>query len=167
MSVSVVKTILFSSLVVGIAHAFVPMPVNALPPNLEADGWSALTTLDPVALTASPSEPSAAVAVTPSPDVQVVPALDPNMIPDLKRQVTGQGPAVAATALSQISPITTYYANSMVDGSAVQVPVVYTQTFAPVPDQWPSPTAGEIGLGTIQGTIGVVHSKRDLPSPRP
>lgn len=121
MSVSVVKTLLFSSLLAGIAHAFVPMPINALPPNLEADGWAALTTLDPVTLSASPSEPSA--VVTPSPDVQVVPVLDPNMIPDLKRQVTGQGPAVAATALSQIPPITTYYANSMVDGTAVQVPV--------------------------------------------
>ncbi|KIW21060.1 hypothetical protein PV08_01639 [Exophiala spinifera] len=165
MSVPLVKTLLFSTLLAGIAHGFVPMPIDALPSNLEADGWSALTTLEPVTVSASHSEPSA--TVTPSPELQILPVLDPNMIPDLKRQVTGQGQAEAATALSQISPVTTYYANSMVDGTAVQVPVVYTQTFARIPDQWPLPTAGSIGLGTIQGTIGVVKSKRELPSPRP
>lgn len=35
------------------------------------------------------------------------------------------------------------------------MPVVYTQTFAPVPDQLPSPAAGEIGLGTYATQLGV------------
>lgn len=39
---------------------------------------------------------------------------------------------------------------------------VYIQTFPAVPDQFPSPEAGTIGLGTIVGEIGVVktNSKR-------
>lgn len=56
------------------------------------------------------------------------------------------------------------------DGAYVQVQEVYTQTFALPIDQWPSATQGAIGLGTIQGEIGVVKTKRDLmptqlPSP--
>lgn len=43
--------------------------------------------------------------------------------------------------------------------------IVYTQTFAPHPDPWPAASPGTIGLGTIQGQIGVVkNSKRDLVS---
>lgn len=41
-----------------------------------------------------------------------------------------------------------------------QVEVVYTQTFAPVPDQGVAPGVGSIGLGTIQGEIGVVKTKK-------
>lgn len=46
--------------------------------------------------------------------------------------------------------------------------VIYTQTFAAVPDQWSSPVAGTIGLGTIQGEVGIVKtiSKRNAgPEP--
>jgi len=32
--------------------------------------------------------------------------------------------------------------------SATYLEYIYTQTFAAVPDQWPSPGAGSIGLGT-------------------
>lgn len=49
-----------------------------------------------------------------------------------------------------------------------QVPVVYSQAFSEVPDQWPGPSSGQIGLGTIKGTVGVVKSndkvKREHPS---
>ncbi|KAK5224685.1 hypothetical protein LTR99_004614 [Exophiala xenobiotica] len=159
MAIKMVKTVLFSSLLASTTHAFMPIDI---PSELESNGWSALTTLEPITPSPSPSTPLA--TATPTPDFQVLPFLDPNIIPDLKRQVTGQGTGVALTAIGQISPITTYYANSMVDGTGVQVPVVYTQTFVPVPDQWPSPTAGAIGLGTIQGTVGVVKSKRSLPT---
>lgn len=43
--------------------------------------------------------------------------------------------------------------------------VPYTQTFPVVPDQWPEPSPGTIGLGTIQGEVGEVKtkSKRDSP----
>lgn len=39
--------------------------------------------------------------------------------------------------------------NTVVGGVPTQVPVVYTQTFADVPSQGPSPLKGTIGLGTL------------------
>ncbi|RMZ88694.1 hypothetical protein DV736_g4080, partial [Chaetothyriales sp. CBS 134916] len=67
------------------------------------------------------------------------------------------GPAAAAP--SQVSPVTTYNINSYTTGGQiVPATVVYTQTFADVPDQWPSPSAGTIGLGTITGQVGILRT---------
>lgn len=69
---------------------------------------------------------------------------------------------------SQVSPITTYQIDLARSGAVTQLIVVYTQTFNPIPDQWPSPSlAGSIGLGTITGEIGVVKTKRSLPTQVP
>lgn len=72
--------------------------------------------------------------------------------------VTG---VAAATVEGQVSPITTVQIGYLKDGAYVQVQEIYTQTFALPIDQWPAATQGAIGLGTIQGEIGVVKSKRD------
>jgi len=75
---------------------------------------------------------------------------------------------VLPTEIGQVSPITTYLANKEVaPGSFAQVPVVYTQTFNPVPDPWPAAVPGTIGLGTIVGTVGQVRSKRSEPTQAP
>ena len=50
--------------------------------------------------------------------------------------------------------------NQIVNGVAQQVEVVYTQLFSAVPSQGDAPASGEIGLGTIQGNIGVVKTAR-------
>lgn len=70
-----------------------------------------------------------------------------------KRQggVAATAPAQIPTVITQASPTTTYDMN---DG----VKRVYIQTFAAVPDQFPSPEAGIIGLGTIVGDVGVVKT---------
>jgi hypothetical protein len=100
----------------------------------------------------------------------MVPILDPFGVPELRRKAKRQaaigqgGGAAAAPVITQQSPITTYYVNN---AAGAQVPVVYTQTFAPIPDQWPSPVAGTIGMGTIQGEIGVVKTKRSEPTQAP
>jgi predicted RNA-binding protein YlxR (DUF448 family) len=100
--------------------------------------------------------------------MQIVPGLDPNMVPELKaRQVTGQGAAVAATAITQVPPVTTYTINVFKNGVPQLASIPYTQTFVPIPDQWPGPTVGTIGLGTIQGAVGVVKTKRSLPTQAP
>jgi len=83
--------------------------------------------------------------------------------------VTG-APAAATLVVGQVSPTTTVNIGYVKDGAYVQIQEVYTQTFASPVDQWPSPTAGSIGLGTIQGEVGVVKTKRDamptqLPGP--
>lgn len=35
---------------------------------------------------------------------------------------------------------------------------MFTQTFAAVPDQLPSPSSGSIGLGSVTGTVGAVRT---------
>lgn len=79
---------------------------------------------------------------------------------DLKKRQGAVGAtntaAVATTIPTQMPSVTVY----QIHGAG---PIIsYTQTFPPNPDPWPSPSAGTIGLGTIQGTIGVVktNSKR-------
>ncbi|KAK5938389.1 hypothetical protein PMZ80_009359 [Knufia obscura] len=89
--------------------------------------------------------------------------LDEHLHIDLrKRQGNIAATNVApATQPTQMSPVTLY---DMGDGK--QIP--FTQLFVAVLEQWASPSAGTIGLGTIQGEIGVVKTKdkRDaIPEP--
>ena len=86
----------------------------------------------------------------------------------LRREIVTGAAAAQPTDPTQLSPITTVQLNQIVNGVAQQVEVVYTQLFSPVPDQGLAPASGSIGLGTIQGEIGVVRTgrKRDaIPQP--
>lgn len=44
------------------------------------------------------------------------------------------------------------------------VEVIYTQTFASVPDQMATAGSGSIGLGTITGTVGIVKDEKSAGS---
>ena len=46
------------------------------------------------------------------------------------------------------------------NGDITMIQTVYTQTFAAVPDQLPSPVEGSIGMGTLTGAIGVVRTEQ-------
>jgi len=86
----------------------------------------------------------------------------------LRREVVTGAPAAQPTNPTQLSPITTVQVNQIVNGVAQQVEVVYTQLFSAVPDQGLAPASGSIGLGTIQGEIGVVRTGRKreaMPQP--
>jgi hypothetical protein len=86
----------------------------------------------------------------------------------LRREIVTGAAAAQPTAPTQLSPITTMQVNQVVNGVVQQVEVVYTQLFSAVPDQGLAPASGSIGLGTIQGQIGVVRTgrKRDaIPEP--
>lgn len=48
----------------------------------------------------------------------------------------------------------------MANGIITNVEVVFTQTFAAVPDQWPSPSPGTIGMGTLTGAVGAVRTEQ-------
>jgi Killer toxin-resistance protein 1 len=50
----------------------------------------------------------------------------------------------------------------MIDGTVQLIQVVYTQLFTLPLEQWPTYQPGTIGLGTIQGSVGVVKTKRDV-----
>jgi Killer toxin-resistance protein 1 len=81
---------------------------------------------------------------------------------ELRQGVAVTAAPPAATIIGQVSPITTVQIGYVKDGQYIQVQVVYTQTFVTPVDQWPSATAGSIGLGTIEGVVGVVKTKRDV-----
>jgi hypothetical protein len=112
-----------------------------------------------------------------SPISTIIRLASPTTIPDtevdlhndpLRRQAVSGPAAAAPTNPGQVSPITTIQENQIVNGVAQQVEVVYTQLFSAVPDQGLAPAVGSIGLGTIQGQVGVVKTagKRDAkPEP--
>ena len=103
----------------------------------------------PISTVVHPASPTANVNEDVGPDHDL-----------LRREiVTGAAPA-QPTGGVQLSPITTYQANVVVNGVPQQQEVVYTQLFSAVPDQGLAPASGSIGLGTIQGQIGVVKSSR-------
>ena len=59
-------------------------------------------------------------------------------------------PNVSALPGAQVPPVTTYSINVQQGATAVVQEIVYTQTFAPVLDQFPAPKQGVIGYGTLQ-----------------
>lgn len=124
---------------------------------------------------ASPSEQTPAVTTMTSPSTptpteshvwdpiisgasHLLDEIDEHFHVDLKKRQGAVGATYAipaTTVATQMPSVTVYNMKSL-------APMTYTQIFVAVLDQWPSPSVGTIGLGTIQGQIGVVktHSKR-------
>ncbi|KAL1863556.1 hypothetical protein Plec18167_000650 [Paecilomyces lecythidis] len=101
----------------------------------------------PTAVEVNPAPPS---MITPAPVAQDAPegALE-------AREVVAGAAAAQPTDITQAGSVTTYWAQTVLpDDKVTYVPVTYTQTFADVPDQWPAPSSGSIGMGTLTGTIG-------------
>ncbi|KAI1907986.1 hypothetical protein LOZ39_002904 [Ophidiomyces ophidiicola] len=67
-----------------------------------------------------------------------------------QREVIKAPPAAQPTAHTQVSPVMTLTIGGKV--------VLYTQLFSEVPDQWPAPMPGTVGLGTLQGQVGVTKT---------
>ncbi|KAK5115854.1 hypothetical protein LTR85_009448 [Meristemomyces frigidus] len=63
--------------------------------------------------------------------------------------------ATASAAAVQFPSITTQWVETTIGAATTWVEVIYTQTFASVPDQWTTAGAGSIGYGTLK-------SKRDI-----
>lgn len=58
-------------------------------------------------------------------------------------------------APTQADPTTTLWIpTKLANGEVVNVPTVFVQTFAAVPEQWPLPMTGAIGLGTLSSQAG-------------
>ena len=171
-------TIALSSLLYSTTHALVPLhnihpPVDdknlqPTPSELDPAHWAPIASFAPITTTTSIPTPTPATSVQEL-EYHILPLGLDAAVPELRvRQVTGQAGGATLTAAGQVSPVTTYLANEEVaPGSFAQVPVVYTQSFVLIPDQWPSAVAGTIGLGTIPGTVGQVRSKRSEPTQAP
>ena len=79
----------------------------------------------------------------------------------LRQAITpGAAAAAAATTIAKPpNPVTTEWIPSAVNPTSTPyVAVVYTQTFASVPNQLPSAASGSVGLGTITGQVGIMHT---------
>jgi Killer toxin-resistance protein 1 len=147
-----------------------------------------LTSASPVATTTTET-PGPTPQLTPAP--MPTPALDPlswlpisTILPsnfhhnngdddddaahlDLREIADNPAGAAQPAIPTQVSPVTTLmlWQTAAPGAAPQQVQVVYTQVFASVPDQWEGPQQGEVGMGTIKGTVGVVktnnNDKRD------
>jgi hypothetical protein len=134
-----------------------PITTHILDASPSAPSISTVPTLTTIPI---PTNPTASADAEAEPHVP----LHEQFLRWVKRQggAPVANPGVAQpTAITQVSPVTTL--TMMSKGQDIKV--VYTQTFAKTAlDPWPSPSSGEIGLGTIQGQIGQVKSKREEAS---
>ncbi|KAJ9295204.1 hypothetical protein DTO271G3_6374 [Paecilomyces variotii] len=109
----------------------------------------------PTAVEANPAPPS---MITPAPVVEEGPegasALE-------AREIVAGAAAAQPTDDTQAGSVTTYWPETVLpNGKVTYLPVTYTQTFAAVPDQWPAPSSGSIGMGTLTGTIGATKTMK-------
>jgi hypothetical protein len=134
-----------------------PVTTHILDASPSAPSISTVPTLTTIPIPANPTASADADAESHIP-------LHEQFLRWVKRQggAPVANPGVAQpTAITQVSPVTTL--TMMSKGQDIKV--VYTQTFAKTAlDPWPSPSSGEIGLGTIQGQVGQVKSKREEAS---
>ncbi|KAK2745433.1 hypothetical protein FQN57_003776 [Myotisia sp. PD_48] len=79
----------------------------------------------------------------------------PTLILD-DRGVVEQPPGALPTKPTQVSPVMTMH----IDGK----PVLYTQKFSAIPDQWPTPASGSIGYGTLKKERTSTFDKRSEPT---
>jgi len=84
--------------------------------------------------------------------------LHPEPTANLELREVVQGAATSLVATQYPTITTEWVQTSLPGGGFTYVPLVYTQTFPSVYELFPSPASGEIGLGTISGTVGVVRT---------
>lgn len=92
---------------------------------------------------------------------------------ELEDRQLAAGGGIAATTLAASQYPTTIYGPELltVDGTTTTTWTMYTQTFAATAlgswDLGATPRVGSIGLGSIQGTVGEVKTKRAIETPVP
>ena len=118
--------------------------------SLALAGWVPIETIYP---TKSPALDSPGMSLEASDSAQATvstAAGDSHL--ELRQQVAGVGGGapLPVPAPGQVSPVTIINING--------VQIAYTQLFSAVPSQGPSASSGNIGLGTLTGSIGVVKT---------
>ncbi|KAE8449870.1 hypothetical protein EG329_007347 [Mollisiaceae sp. DMI_Dod_QoI] len=109
----------------------------------------------------------------PEPDFNPHAGAEPLRSAELEERQVAAGGGVAATTLAASQYPTTSVAGSLftVGGTTSAKWVLITQTFATTAlgtwDLGPTPGVGTIGLGSIQGTIGKVKTKRAIETAAP
>ncbi|KAL1956435.1 hypothetical protein VTO42DRAFT_7321 [Malbranchea cinnamomea] len=118
--------------------------------SVNAENFSPDSPVRPTA--AGPLDESSNPVLSPSPET---PSPTPFVLDD--RAVVDAPPGALHSDQTQQSPVMTIN----IDGKQI----VYTQKFSAVPDQWPTPEPGTIGLGTLEGDVGKTSTldKRGVP----
>ncbi|GAB7347085.1 hypothetical protein MBLNU459_g3216t1 [Dothideomycetes sp. NU459] len=110
----------------------------------------------------SPSELES--LTTPAPEAAIAtpaPAAETEK-PQLElRQAAGNDNLGTTQAATQAATVNTAWVETTIGSSTTYIEVIYTQTFASVPDQMTTAGVGTIGLGTITGTVGVVKESKN------
>jgi hypothetical protein len=93
---------------------------------------------------------------------------DPDPEPDPQAVAAGGGVAATTLANSQYPTVGIYGSLITVGGTTTATFAEFTQTFATTAlGTWalgPTPGVGTIGLGSIEGTVGIVKTKRAVPT---
>ena len=118
--------------------------------SLALAGWVPIETIYPTKPPLDDS-PSASLEGSESAQTPVSVAAGGSHL-ELRQQIAGVGGGapVPVPAPVQVSPVTIINING--------VQIAYTQLFSAVPSQGPSASSGNIGLGTLTGSIGVVKT---------
>jgi len=103
-----------------------------------------------------PSNQTVAAIASPTPEPTAAPIIPPEKL-ELRGVVDNIGGA--ATIPTQMNPMTTMWQATVVKGVTTYVEVIFSQTFASVPIQGPTPLEGKVGMGTLTGTVGAVKTK--------
>lgn len=80
-----------------------------------------------------------------------------------------EDPAAALPPVpAQFPTVTAYWVETTLpNGVKTWIEVVFTQTFDSMINQGPTPVAGEVGMGTLTGAVGVVKTNAAADYPQP
>ncbi|KAI9830861.1 MAG: hypothetical protein M1826_004290 [Phylliscum demangeonii] len=78
-----------------------------------------------------------------------------------QRHPGGGAPPIAAPTVTQMPSVVVAGVPSVLpNGVITQIQITFTQTFASVPDPFPTPASGAIGMGSLTGTVGAVRTNQ-------
>lgn len=123
------------------------------PPSQATDSSSQTTTSNPPPTTPPSLELRAQPpAPAPAPVVPAVPVPPVPPAPNAPAGGAGGGAGGAELGYTQVPTISTVTMDTVIGGVPTQKTVVFTQTFASIVSQGPTPERGTIGLGTLTAT---------------
>lgn len=107
-------------------------------------------------MTTETTFPQSTIPTSSSSITAASPRTTPTAAPIGERAVVDAPPSIQPATPTQVSPVMVVHVNGK--------PVLYTQKFSAVPDQWPKPSSGSIGLGTATKTAGKRSEATDASS---
>src|SRR5215469_4292944 len=137
--------------------AFASLALVAITNHLPHHTTNLASSSSPTALSPATTTPTAQSGLNTAASLQPF-DLPPEPTANLELREVVQGAPTTLAAEQYPTLTTNWVQTSPPGGGFTYVPLVYTQTFPSVYEPFPTPASGEIGLGTISGTVGVVRT---------